>query len=164
MSGYFTDCKVIFIFLYMVIISFGLIFDCSESKNNKGVVEDSSDTIIDQFPEKPPFNIKRPSNKLPDSLGGNSCNGYVALKVNMNDKGKILDYEIVSLKVKNNQNEYLINYLETGKMKNNDYPPEVRRYTNWVSEYLHKMVIEPKLNVEIEKINRLSFIIQFNKK
>ena len=164
MNGYFSNCKGIFIFLFMVVISLGLIFDCRESKNNKGVVEDFSDTIIDQFPEKPPFNIIRPSNKLPDSLGGNSCNGYVLLYVNINEKGEILDYRIVSLKLKNNKNEYLINYLETDKMKNNDYPPEVRRYTNWVSEYLHKMVIEPKLNVEIEKINRLSFIIQFNKK
>lgn len=153
--------KITFICLLISFVS----FSCKERDSKpERLKKDSYNLITDSF-SYPPFEIvEKPPAIIPDSLGGNNLEGSVLLIVYLDSSGTIFKYDILKMKVLDNNGIVKIDYYNAEYPFNEEYkyPDDVLTYMNWINNYLHSIVFKRNKKVKPLKINKFKLMILLN--
>jgi hypothetical protein len=107
------------------------------------------------FPDPPLVTVKmmNPDLNLPDSLGGKSARGFIAITSEFTVEGKLLQYEITKIKISYDTTAPITIYSIYDSVTSNEAIAKMRRYAPWVDMYLNKATFKIHYDTNYHKFS-----------
>ena len=137
------------IYIFLVFIYSTVSLGCQNGATTQGKAEQQDD-IVDPV-IKMPYTVEEhnPNVTLPDSLS-KSGKGNAVLNVFINEKGKVEGFNLIFLRLINNDLDTLKHYkYAKHQLQSNDYSEEIRKFLPFFNDYIDGLRIVKKENVPI---------------
>lgn len=137
------------IYLLLVFIYSAVSVGCQNDVHKQGKKE-QIDEIIDTVPQMP-YTVEEqsPNVALPESLS-RSGKGNAVLNVFVNEKGKTEGFNLIFLRLVNNDLDTLKHYKYANYLlQTNEYPEEIQKFLPFFKDYVDELRIVKKENVPI---------------
>jgi hypothetical protein len=143
--------NICFVFIIMIVVGY-----------SKSFAQDQKNEILDPIPPPPAYSFKYdPIVTLPDSLGGKTYQGLVAIEAIITDNLNLKSIKINKLFLITCNNDTVINYYfgQNNLSLKNIYPPTVMKYVPFLTQYAHSIKIT-KIEGGDKRSNRLNILLR----